>query len=107
MRRTIWCVAALLAATPAFAWSDVDRIDAAEAIGSVLASEKFCGLLYRHDAIAAYIDKTVPADDMEFAGTLRTMTYSAGYDLEDMSGSQKAAHCAQIRRVAKSYGFTD
>lgn len=106
-RRTICCVAALVAATPAFAWSDADRMRTAIALGSVLAAEEFCGLHYNHDAVAAHIEKTVPADDMAFAGMLQTMTSGAGYELEDMSGSQKAAHCAQIRRVAKSYGFTD
>jgi hypothetical protein len=107
MRRLIFVAAIMLATSPALAWSAIDRMRTAQAIGSVLASEEFCGLSYNHEAIAGHIEKIVPADDMEFAGTLRMMTDGAGYELDSMSGSQKAAHCAQIRRVAKSYGFTD
>lgn len=95
-------VAAMLFATPAIA----DSMTTAVALGSVLASEEVCGLTYDQRAIEAYILKNVKADDMQFPSTLQTMTQGQMYQLKEMSKSQMTAHCSQIRRLAKSYGFT-
>ncbi|WP_192913868.1 hypothetical protein [Roseibium sediminis] len=65
------------------------------------------GLHRPGDLIEAWIENTVPADDMEFASQLSVMTDGTKYNLADMTASTKTAHCAQIRRVAKSYRFTD
>lgn len=107
MNRVACIVAATLLASPALAWNDLERMTAAQAIGSVLASEEFCELAYNHAAIAAHIENSVPADDMQFAGMLQLMTDGSRFELEGMSGSQKAAHCTQTRRVAASFGFID
>lgn len=42
---------------------------------------------------------------MSFPSTLQLMTGGAEYELEEMSKSALTAHCTQIRRIAKSYGF--
>jgi hypothetical protein len=102
----VLCIACAIAGTPAFAWDDLQRMTAAQAVGSILASEEYCGLKYDQDAVSAYVEKTVPADDMEFASMLHVMTEGAKFNLQDMSESQKAAHCTQTRRVAANYGFT-
>lgn len=85
---------------------DLDTMEIATHLGSVLASENACGLAYDQAAIAAFIEKKVPADDLGFPSMLTTMTSGAQYEIEGMSPSQKTAHCAQIKRIAKSYGFT-
>lgn len=97
-------IAALLACGPsAFA---KDSMTLAHSLGQVLASEKPCGLSFDQAAIEAFIDKNVDPSDMQFSGTLTVMTGGAEYEIQQMSTSQKTAHCRQIQRVAKSYGFT-
>lgn len=84
---------------------DLESMKLANQLGDVLASEEACGLSYDQDAIAAFIEKKVAADDMGFTSTLNLMTQATTSQIEDMSASQKTAHCAQTKRVAKSYGF--
>ena len=75
-------------------------------LGSVIGSEEFCGLSYDQEAIEAFIEKNVAANDMEFAPTLNTMVGGGEVENREMSPSEKTAHCTQTRRVAKSFGFT-
>ncbi|TVR11858.1 MAG: signal recognition particle [Salinarimonadaceae bacterium] len=84
----------------------LDSMTLANQLGDVLASEELCGLSYDHDAIERFIEERVAADDMSFTPMLRMMTDGATYTQDEMSESAKRAHCAQIRRVARSYGFT-
>jgi hypothetical protein len=79
--------------------------DLAEALGDVLASEDICNLHYDQDAIKKFIDAHVKADDMEFPSRLKSETSLSRYANKKMSQSEKTAHCAQISRVARSYGF--
>lgn len=103
MNKTAACILATAAlAAPAFASSS----DTALALGNVLASEEVCGLTYDQDAIGKYIEQNVAEDDMQFASTLQLMTEGTKLQLQDMGKSQLTAHCAQIKRVAKKYGFT-
>jgi hypothetical protein len=71
-----------------------------------LGSEEFCGLDYDQAAIQAFITKRVPADDMDFPPMLESMTTGTEVGNQTKSNSAKTAHCAQIARIAKSYGFT-
>ncbi|RIA47316.1 signal recognition particle [Dichotomicrobium thermohalophilum] len=84
---------------------DLESMNLANQLGTVLASEEACGLSYDQDAIAAFIEENVAADDMGFASTLRGMTKWQRSGLKSMSASERTAHCTQIRRVAVSYGF--
>jgi hypothetical protein len=77
----------------------------ADALGNVLASEKLCTLQYDQNAIKKFIDAHVRKDDMEFPGTLALDTRVYQRQNKKMSGSVKTAHCEQIERVARSYGF--
>ena len=109
------CVVSLVAAAAivmactgiASAWSDLDRMTVATALGDMLGSEQACGFSYNQSAIEAYVDKKVPADDMSFSSMLSMMTDGAKFQLDDMTPSQKTAHCRQIGRVAKANGFID
>ena len=89
------------------AWDDLERMKVANLLGNLLASEEFCRLEYDQAAIGKFIDETVPADDMGFNPMLETMVGGTEFSLESMTGSQKAAHCRQTERVARSYGFID
>jgi hypothetical protein len=91
--------------THANAWSDLDRMKLSMALGDVLSSEKPCGLSYKQEAISKFIDSKVPATDMDFTSDLDMQTQGRAIMLQDMSESSKTAHCRQIERVAKSYGF--
>ena len=75
------------------------------ALGRVLASESVCSLAYKHDAIRNFIDAKVSADDLKFSGLLEIGVSGSAYTIKEMSESTKVAHCRQIERVAKSYGF--
>ncbi|MFK0384999.1 hypothetical protein [Agrobacterium sp. NPDC090273] len=95
----------LIFATVAFAAPKQSSNSVALQLGTVLAAEEFCDLSYDQEKIAAYIEKTVAADDMEFASRLQLMTDGKKFQQENMSKTAKAAHCVQIRRVAKTNGF--
>lgn len=82
-----------------------DSMQLAEDLGSVLASEAFCGLQYDQEAIRQFVQSHVRADDMGFNNMLGAETWSARHELEQMSPSLKTAHCAQTERVARSYKF--
>jgi hypothetical protein len=101
---TATALLACLASAPAIG-AAIDSMNLANELGSVLASEKLCGLTYDQDAISAFIESKVSAKDMSFANTLMMMTRGNEVQLEDLSPAGKVAHCTQIRRVAKSYGF--
>jgi hypothetical protein len=85
----------------------LDSYEAADQLADVLVSEDLCGLSFNQDAIAAWIEANVAADDMEFSGNLSSHISLSEYTLKDISTSAKTAHCAQIRRVAKNYGFIE
>lgn len=103
MRLAIALAVLAVAAKPAMA---NDSQTTAIQLGSVLAGEDFCGLSYDQAAIRSYIEKNVRADDMSFPNDLQTMTSAGELDNKDLSPSSKTAHCTQIARIAKSYGFT-
>lgn len=88
-------------------WTDAERYELASSLGLVLASESFCKLSFDQAAIESYIDKNVPADDMAFTSDLRNGIAMGEYEVEDMDGSAAAAHCRQVTRVAKSFGFIE
>lgn len=98
-------LAVCLVAPGIAAAQDFDSMMKAQDLGSVLASETFCGLSYDQDAIGAWIDQNTDPADMGFAASLETMTMGAAYSLKDMSPSGKTAHCRSIARTAQHYGF--
>jgi hypothetical protein len=79
----------------------------ANELGMVIASEQFCQLTFKQEAIQAFVEKRVPADDMSFPPTLNLMIQGAEFNMQKMSPSARTAHCAQIRRLAVSYGFVE
>lgn len=74
-------------------------------LGSVLAAEKSCGLKYNQKEIESFIFKNIDESDMGFPSSLEIMTSGSRYQFDSMGASQRTAHCAQIKRVAKKYKF--
>jgi hypothetical protein len=102
--------ACLLSAAPGLATAqsmDLESMMLAQSLGTLLASEAFCGLQYDQAAIAAFIATEVSPDDMQFAPTLQMMTLGASSELEGMSASAKTAHCASVTQSARHHKFID
>lgn len=83
-----------------------DSMILANELGNILASETPCDLSYDQAAIEKFINSKVKEDDMSFPGMLNLMTNGAERQIANMSPSAKTAHCTQVKRVAKRYGFT-
>lgn len=102
MKRIVAAVA--LGFCAAQAWAETPtRI--ALTLGELLGSEQACGLSFDQAAIEAYIDRNAPADDLAFASTMNVAASVMPDEIEGMTRSQRTAHCAQMRRLAKAYGF--
>lgn len=106
MRMQLFVLALLAGSAGGAQAQDMKSMQLATQLGSVLASEELCGLAYDQAAIEAFIEKSVKADDMGFASTLKLMTTGQDFQNKSLTTSGRTAHCAQIRRVVKSYGFT-
>ena len=102
MRKMV-LVAILMLANSSLAIADSN--DIALKLGTVIAAEKFCGFDYDQKAIENYIEKNVPASDMNFPSTLQLMVDGTAYNHQNMSKSAKTAHCFGIKRTAKHYKF--
>lgn len=99
------CLLLGLVLCPSALGQSLTSIQLATALGSLLASEKFCGLQYDQDAIQKFINSKVSEKDMNFPSTLQMMVMGSEAQNADMSPSAKTAHCTQIARIARSYGF--
>lgn len=97
----------ILISNPVAAQSSFESMEKANNLGTVLGSEDFCGIEFNQVAIAKWIAENVSADDMAFPSTLSMMIDGTSYEFDSYSASRKTAHCAQIRRISKSYGFIE
>lgn len=105
MKALLWAVSSLYALGATSAAYAISHHDLSENLSLVIASEKPCNLSYDQDAIAAFIEENVAADDFDFAGDLARKIRLNTHNVESVTASALTAHCAQISRVAKSYGF--
>lgn len=76
-------------------------------LGTVIGSEEPCGLSYNIGAIERFVAANIPDDDMTFMDSMNASVWAAGEDMQGYSEAQKAAHCAQIRRIALRNGFIE
>ena len=109
MNRTLVTLlaAGMLASPTAAQMSDIDMFQTANALGTIIGSETFCGLSYDQDAVAAYIASIVPPDRMDFASVLSAMVQGQGFNNQSLRGSAKTAHCASVDQTARHYGFIE
>jgi hypothetical protein len=83
-------------------------------LGNILGSKTACGLEYDENAIQEFMIKQVEGPMHECIDERKYTTFALAVDedasvmkkqAEEMPKSHLAAHCIQIRRVAKQYGF--
>lgn len=101
MRRTIAISMLIATAAPAFADSDQLALN----LATLIAAENFCDLTFDQDAIGAWIDKHVAADDMVFARRFRLFVSGKQSEQKSIGAAEKAAYCRQVERSAKANGF--
>ena len=92
--------------TTAAGAQSLDMLSKAESLGTILASEEFCGLSYDQAAIRSWIEKNIPAGEMAFPSYLQSGVASASFQLQGMTASAKTAHCSAVAQTARFYGFT-
>jgi hypothetical protein len=81
---------ALVTATSARAGTEYElkRSQVANQLGTLLGSEKACGLTYNHDAIESFIRERIPPTDLDFPELLQIDTsFFANFTIKDMSES--------------------
>jgi hypothetical protein len=71
---------------------------------TMLASEEACGLHYDQAAIERFMTKSFKPDDDVFA-VMGSAVAGNKRLVDGMTGSTLTAHCVQVRRYAKQYGF--
>jgi hypothetical protein len=96
----------LCLATPAAAMNDMEEMQAASTLGSLLASEKPCKLTYDQTAVAAWITANIPPERIGFASQLQMMTMGQGMFVDGLTGSGLTAHCTSVAQSARHLGFT-
>ena len=62
-------------------------------------------MTFDKNAVRAFIEKNVPADDFDFTRTLNTHVSLAEYRAKEMGSTQLAAHCFQVKRNADALGL--
>lgn len=102
MRKIVLAVALLL---PAPAVAEDARIFASD-LGKLIAAEQPCGIVFDQAAIAAVVEKNVPAGQMDFMTYLDAGIGVGKRNLEQMSATARTAACVQARRVAMHLGLT-
>ena len=75
-------------------------------LGDLAGSEKICEIEIDTSALARYIEQVVPPDDMDFASTMHAASEIMPNKFAKMSATMQAAHCLQMRRIAKSLGIS-
>lgn len=101
-------LALILTFAPAIAFgqtADLQSMQRAQELGSILASEKLCELTLDQPGIEAWIAANVAKDDLSFASNLQVMTMGQQYQQKDMTASAIIAHCAAVRQTATAAGL--
>jgi hypothetical protein len=84
-----------------------DGSDVANKLGLMLASESYCELRFHQPAIEKFIAANVDETDMGFSSRLALFTAGQQARFKQHTESAKTAHCAQVVRAARKYGFID
>jgi hypothetical protein len=101
-------IAIVLAALPmAGVAQNMDSMMKATELGTILAAEEFCDLVYDQNAVADWIDANTDASDMGFPGTLQMMVEGSKFQNSGLSGSARTAHCRSVERTSRHFGFIE
>ncbi len=102
--RKLACLLALLVLSSSASAESTIRI--ALTLGDLAGSEQLCGFAIDSEALEIYIANTIPGDDLDFASTMRDAAKLMPDKFADMSRTMQVAHCTQMKRIAKSLGFS-
>ena len=80
-----------------------DNVALALSMGSLLGSEEACNIHFDNSKVDAFIKKNVADDDIYFADTVSTGARVQPTEISRMSSAVLAAHCAQMRKLAKKF----
>lgn len=75
------------------------------ALGYLIGSDKACELKLNQDAIVAWIGEAPEAADANFGSLMNAAIGMMERKIPTFSPIQRAAHCAQMARVAKDFQF--
>lgn len=84
-----------------------DSRQVAEDFGTVLASEKLCGLTFNPSGIRSFIEANILPNDVGFSANLSGQTALRKLYDKDLTESEIVARCSQVKRVAAQYGMID
>ena len=90
---------------PVAAQTTTKLTEVTESLAMVLASEHVCGMSYDQRAIQTFVEKNVSPDNLDFVSVLNMLTVDLARQIAAMTQSQRTAHCAQMRQVARRYKF--
>lgn len=76
-------------------------------LGTLLGSERACGLTYDLDAIDRFIDTQVDPSEMNFPALLGTMAQGQEMNVGQMTEATRRAHCRAVAQTARHHGFIE
>ena len=103
--RSLIVVAVTLALACPGAAIAADTTKLVRQLGNLIGSEKTCDLRFDMDAVRAFIEKNVRADDLDFSYRLDSEVWLVESSAKRMEGARLAAHCFQIKRNAEALGL--
>lgn len=103
-RISIAAFALAMTTGPVFA-DALENLSKGMALGTLIASEDYCGMAFDQSAIERWIGENVPATAMDFPQLMEMGRTGEEYERQDRTDSAKTAHCAAMRQTARHYGF--
>jgi hypothetical protein len=86
--------------------ASADDWDIKVQLGTVLGSDKACGLVFNQDAIQAYIVDHIKDIDPMFTSSLTDyIEATRSTTIPEMSKGVLDAHCVLVRKFAEQHGF--
>lgn len=81
--------------------SDLERFQLAGQLGNIIGSAEPCGLSIKPAGVSKWIETNVPGGDMGFASQMSGQASAAVVVMEDMSATQRMAHCIAVEAAAR------
>lgn len=108
MKRTLTAISATLAITSASPINaqTLEVMKLATTAGTIIAAMDECGLTIDLDAMDAWFDKEVPADQgVHFANLVDTFITGQTFNYQGMGEAQKRLHCRAVKAKITDAGW--
>jgi hypothetical protein len=103
MRRMAYALAVLGLLTSIARSNQLDRDMMLAEIGTIVGSEKACGLHFNQGALERFVTKFIEPEDLHFTSMFNIYVETTAYQLRNMSPAALTVHCAQIRQVVHQF----